>query len=129
MPLESRLDRLNLPAPAEVEEHETVAGAIRHTFEIPEGKIVLTVWKDRIQEVIYQTPSRLPWRRRRRAKELLDYYAEGQAWQRGWPVDFGVSLDREDGQRRAIYAGLSDYMSFRTKRYDEASGEAFIESL
>ncbi len=95
-----------------------VPDAMVRKFRTDHGFILATIWRDSVHEVIYQTPLRFFWSRLRRNRELLKYYGDGQSWSEDWPIGFGKSQKREDGEVRALYSKVMDYMTFVTTEFD-----------
>jgi len=96
---------------------EIVPEAVVRKYRTAGGFILVTIWNDAVHEVIYQTPLRFFWSRMKRKRELLRFYGDGQSWAEDWPIDFGTSQKRSDGEVRAIYSKIMDYMTFVTTEF------------
>ena len=119
VPLSIPAKSVQLNRPISEEDHEHVDGAVVRRFTVREGDILITVWKDRVHEVIYQTPKKFFVSRIIRNRALYKFYGEGKSWEKDWPVDFGTSRRRSDGKYRALYARLCDYNTFRTTEFND----------
>lgn len=102
---------------------EDVPEATVQKYRVDSGNILVTIWQKQVHEVIYQTPMRFFWSRRKRNRDLLNYYGEGQKWSEDWPVDFGKSQKRTDGKVRSLYSKIMDYMTFLSTEYDDHRNE------
>jgi len=97
---------------------DVVPDAVLRKFRTDGGFVLATIWQDSVHEVIYQIPLRFFWTRRRRNRELFKYYGDGQSWAEDWPIDFGKSCKRADGEVRALYSNVMDFMTFVTTEFD-----------
>ena len=97
---------------------DIVQEAVVRKFRTDGGFVLATIWRDSVHEVIYQTPLRFFWSRIRRDRELFKYSGDGQRWSEDWTIDFGKSRKREDGEVRALYSKIMDYMTFVTTEFD-----------
>ena len=102
---------------------EYVPEAVVRKFRVEGGFLLVTLWKGVVHEVIYQTPKRFFWSRRKLRGDLLRYYGDGQNWAEDWPVDFGESRKREDGRVRTLYSNLMDFATFVTVEFDKHRSE------
>lgn len=98
---------------------DIVPGAVVRKFRTDGGYILATLWRDSVHEVTYQTPLRFFWSRRKRNRELLAFYGDGQSWMKDAQIDFGTSRKRADGRVRALYAEIMDFMTFITTEFDD----------
>ncbi len=97
---------------------DVVPDAVVRKFRTDGGFVLATIWRDSVHEVIYQTPLRFFWFRRKRDRELFEYYGDGQSWSKDCQIDFGESRKRADGEVRALYSKIMDYMTFATTEFD-----------
>jgi hypothetical protein len=97
---------------------DVVLDAVVRKFRKDGGFVLATIWRDSVHEVIYQTPLRFFWSRLRRDRELFKFYGDGQSWSEDSLIDFGKSRKRADGEVRALYSEIMDYMTFVTTEFD-----------
>jgi hypothetical protein len=98
--------------------HDVVADAVVRKFRTDGGYILATIWRGSVHEVIYQTPMRFFWSRLKRNRALFEFYGNGQNWAQDCYIDFGKSHKRTDGQVRALYSKIMDFMTFVTVEFD-----------
>lgn len=98
---------------------DDVPDAAVRKFRTDGGFILATIWCDSVHQVVYQTPLRWFWSRRRRNRELLAFYGQGQSWVQEGYIDFGKSWRRADGKVRALYSRIMDFMTFKTTEFDD----------
>ncbi len=124
VPLGIKPEEIPLGAYASQSLDEDVADATVRKYRVVGGNILVTIWHGHVHKVIYQTPLPFFWLRWRRNRDLLKYYGEGQKWAEDWPVDFGKSRKRADGQVRSLYSRIMDYMTFLSVEYNDHRKEA-----
>jgi hypothetical protein len=107
-----------LASPVSVDPHEDVLDAQTRTYKVENGFVLVSVWNDQVHAVTYQTPKWFILTRILRNREMLRFYGEGLTWKEDWPVDFGLSRIREDGNVRSLYSKLCDFMTFRTAEFN-----------
>ena len=98
---------------------DVVPDAVVRKFRTGGGFILATIWRGSVHEVIYQTPLRFFWSRRKRDRKLFDFYGDGQSWVQDCYIDFGKSRKRADGEVRALYSKIMDFMTFMTTEFDD----------
>ena len=118
IPLRIEADSSELEDYASEALDDVIPDAVVRKFRTDGGFVLATIWRDSVHKVVYQTPLRFFWSRRKRNRELFNYYGDGQTWSEDWPVDFGESRKREDGQVRALYSKIKDYVTFVTTEFD-----------
>ena len=98
---------------------DVVPDAVVRKFRTDGGLILATIWRGSVHEVIYQTPLRFFWSRSKRDRELFEFYGNGQSWTQDGYIDFGRSRKRADGEVRALYSKIMDFMTFMTTEFDD----------
>lgn len=99
--------------------HSTAEGGITHVYDVPEGRIVVTVWKGVVHEVIYQTPRRLAERPTAPDPALFERYGEGMEWIEIDDNGLGKIYRRADQTRYAWWAYVRDVTTFGTMDFHE----------
>lgn len=97
---------------------DDVPDAVVRKFRTDGGFVLATIWRDSVHEVVYQTPLRFFWSRRSRDRRFFEFYGGGQSWSEDCQIDFGKSHRRADGEVRALYSKIMDFMSFVTTEFD-----------
>ena len=98
---------------------DVVPDAVVRKFRTGGGFILATIWRGSVHEVIYQTPLRFFWSRLKRDRELFEFYGNGQSWAQDCYIDLGRSRKRADGEVRALYSKIMDFMTFMTTEFDD----------
>lgn len=98
---------------------DVVPDAVVRKFRTEGGFILATIWHGSVHEVIYQTPLRFFWSRFKRDRELFKFYGDGQSWAEDRYIDFGKSRKRADGEVRALYSKIMDFVTFMTTAFDD----------
>ena len=97
--------------------HDKAAGARTLIYEIAEGRVLLTIWKDRLHEVIYQTPVASASGAHRRNNQLFEHYGAGQPWKEMLDNGFGKTYRRADMERYALWSYAMDFTTFGTMEF------------
>lgn len=98
---------------------DVVPDAVVRKFRTDGGFILATIRRGSVHEVIYQTPLRFFWSRLKRDRELFEFYGNGQSRAQDCYIDFGKSRKRADGEVRALYSKIMDFMTFMTTEFDD----------
>ena len=93
--------------------------AVCDHYEIPEGRVVLTIWKDHLHSVIYQTPLDLADASKVRNAALFEHYGEGHGWRELLDNGFGKTYRRLDMRLFALWSYVMDYTTFGTLEYND----------
>ena len=101
------------------EADDRIAVAVCDYYEIPEGRIVLTIWKDQLHSVIYQTPLDLADASKLRNAALFRHFGEGHGWREILDNGFGKTFRRLDMTRFALWSYARDYTTFGTLEYND----------
>ena len=104
---------------AAAEAHEKLEGAVVRTYEIDDGRLLLTFWNGQLHEVIYQTPLDSEKDSLRPNKRLFEHYGEGQKWNEILDNGFGKVYRRADMQRFALWSYTMDFNTFGTMAFHE----------
>jgi hypothetical protein len=116
----SPIDDVEVPGPlAESEPHEKASGAVYRVYDVEHGRLLLTVWKGLLHEVIYQTPMEVEDESRRRNEVLFGHYGEGHKWNELLDNGFGKTYRRADMQRYALWSYAMDFNTFGTMAFHE----------
>ena len=98
---------------------DVVPDAVIRKFRTDGGFRLATIWRGTVHEVVYQTPLRFFWSRLKRDRELFEFYGNGQSWAQDCYIDFGKSRKRADGEVRALYSKIMDFVTFMTTEFDD----------
>lgn len=98
---------------------DVVPDAVVREFRTDGGFILATIWRDSVHEIVYQTPLRFFWSRLKRDRELFEFYGNGQSWAQDSYIDFGKAHRRADGEVRALYSKIMDFVTFTTTEFDD----------
>jgi hypothetical protein len=105
---------------AEVEEWGELPDASSITRDLPDGRLVVVVWREAAHQVVFQTPQRTESSSRERLDVLMHLYGEGHAWNHVLDNGFGDRWHRADGQAVCLHGRIADFTTFKTQRLDEA---------
>lgn len=105
--------------------HDVVTEAVVRKYRTDGGFVLATIWRGSVHEVIYQTPLRFFWSRLKRDRGLFEFYGDGQSWAQDCYIDFGKSRKRADGQVRAVYSKIMDFITFVTVEFDTYSSDKY----
>ena len=108
---------------------DIVPDAVVRKFRTDDGFVLATLWRGTVHEVTYQTPFRFFWSRLKRNRELFKFYGDGQAWVEGSFIDFGRAHRRADGEVRALYSKIMDFLTFTTTEFDDHSNKLRWEGI
>jgi hypothetical protein len=97
--------------------HEEAEDASQRCFQIDDGRVILTVWRRKLHEVIYQTPLEDEAAVERRNVELFKHYGEGHSWNEILDNGFGKTYRRADMQRYALWSYAMDFNTFGTMEF------------
>lgn len=97
--------------------HEKVEAALMQCFRVADGRVILTIWRQKLQEVIYQTPLKDETAIERRNAELFKHYGEGHDWREILDNGFGKTYRRTDMQRYALWSYAMDFNTFGTMEF------------
>lgn len=97
--------------------HEKVAGAFERQYTIPGGHVVLTIWRDHLHEVIYQTPADDRAAAVKRNEDLFAHYSDGHAFIEILDNGFGKTYRRSDKQRYALWSYSMDFTTIGTMEF------------
>lgn len=98
-----------------------VEGAETYTYKIEEGTILLTIFDGLLHEVIYQTPKKWPWSRRKKNKYLFSSYCSKSGWEERLDNGFGKIYRSNDGEMYALWSYAMDFNTFGTMAFHEIS--------
>lgn len=110
----------SLPEVGELEgeqPHEKAKGAREVLYRVPEGLIILTIWKKSLHCVTYQTPLENESDRKKRSDTLFIHYAGGRRWREVLDNGFGKSYWRSDRDLFALWSYVMDITTFMTKEF------------
>ena len=99
--------------------HEHAAGAVVHRFTVPEGFVLVTIWRDVVHEVIYQTPCEFEEDSKARDRRLFAHHGEGHEWREILDNGFGKTYRRADLERFALWSYAMDFTTFGTMAFHE----------
>jgi hypothetical protein len=106
-----------LIAPGELvwsEPHDKADGAESFCYAIPAGQVILSVWRESLHEVIYQTPATNEQGAAARNKFLFQHYGDGIAFNEILDNGFGKTYRRADMQRFALWSYAMDFTTVGT---------------
>jgi hypothetical protein len=109
-------------APGELIEtiaHEHAQGAVVRRYSVPEGAVLVTMWRGVVHEVIYQTPCETDEESAIRNDRLFVHYGEGQQWNEILDNGFGKTYRRADLERFALWSYVMDIVTFGTMAFHE----------
>jgi hypothetical protein len=112
----------SIPLPGELVSegpHEHAKRAIDRLYRIPEGHVILTLWKGKVHCVIYQAPLEDETASESRNAGLFAHYGEGKVWNEILDNGFGKTYRREDMERFALWSYAMDYNTFGTMAFHE----------
>ena len=96
---------------------EKAKGARNLYFTLPEGRVILTIWRKKLHCVTYQTPARTEKAALQRNAFLFDRYGDGRAWTEVLDNGFGKSYWRADQEVFALWSYAMDFNTFGTKAF------------
>ncbi|VUD52189.1 hypothetical protein TDB9533_01580 [Thalassocella blandensis] len=99
--------------------HDAVKGATVYRYRFKNGEILVTVASNRVQEVLYQMPCRMPWSKRKKNKFLFNHYSPVSDWDEVQDNGQGKIYRTLDGSRYAIWAYKYDHNTFGTMDFHE----------
>lgn len=99
--------------------HDSVKGATVYHYRLNRGNISLTVASNRIQEVSYQTPCRMPWSKRKKNTFLFRHYSPVSEWDEIFDNGNGKTYRSIDGARYAFWSYKYDHNTFGTMDFHE----------
>lgn len=97
--------------------HDEAKGATDSQFQIPEGHVILTIWRGKLHCIIYQTPLDNKKAIKKRNAELFKHYGEGQPWNEILDNGFGKTYRGEDMKRFALWSYAMDFNTFGTMAF------------
>ncbi len=97
--------------------HEKAEGAFERCFQLNDGRLILTVWKQKLHEVIYQTPAQTDIEAAQRNTDLFNHYGEGFEWKEILDNGFGKTYRRADLNRYALWSYAMDFNTFGTMEF------------
>src|SRR6185295_12032129 len=103
----------------EEKEHDRVKAASVRRLAIPEGTLLLTIWRGRLHEVIYQTPVGDDEAIKNRNALLFDAYGDGQVWNEILDNGFGKTYRRADMKLYALWSYAKDFNTFGSMDFHE----------
>jgi len=92
-------------------------GSVQWLYSLPKGQMIVTLWRQKLHEVIYQTPLEDDADRLARNETLFAHYGEGQAWNVVRDDLFGKIYRRADDARYAFWSLRMDYVTFGSMEY------------
>lgn len=99
--------------------HEHADGAVVHRYVVPEGAVLVTVWRGVVHEVVYQTPCESGEDSAARNQQLFTYYGDGHEWDEILDNGFGKSYRRVDLECYALWSYAADFNTFGTMSFHE----------
>ncbi|MFE7433546.1 hypothetical protein ACFU78_11125 [Streptomyces tendae] len=99
--------------------HEKASDAVVHTYLVDGGRLLLTHWRGRLHEVIYQTPAESEEDATRRNERLLAHYGQGDGWTEILDNGFGKTYRRTDQRRYALWGYAMDITTFGTMEFHQ----------
>jgi hypothetical protein len=88
-------------------------------YRIRQGHVILTTWKGKLHEVIYQTPLDDEASVINRNTELFKQYGDGEKWKEILDNGFGKTYRRSDKQCYALWSYAMDFNTFGTMEFHE----------
>ncbi|MFE6982488.1 hypothetical protein [Streptomyces griseus] len=99
--------------------HENAPGAVVNTYAVDGGRLLLTLWRGRLHEVIYQTPAESGEDAERRNDRLFAHYGQGEGWNEILDNGFGKTYRGAGQQRYALWSYVMDFMTFGTMEFHQ----------
>lgn len=99
--------------------HEKAADAVVDRYVVGGGRMLLTFWRARLHEVIYQTPAESEEDTSRRNDRLFAHYGHGDGWNEILDNGFGKTYRRTDHQRYALWSYVMDFTTFGTMEFHQ----------
>ncbi|MER6327296.1 hypothetical protein [Streptomyces coelicoflavus] len=99
--------------------HENAPDAVVDTYAIDGGWLLITLWRGRLHEVIYQTPAESAEDASRRNDRLFAHYGQGDGWTEILDNGFGKTYRRADQQRYALWSYTMDVTTFGTMGFHQ----------
>ncbi|MFI7006443.1 hypothetical protein [Streptomyces sp. NPDC050145] len=99
--------------------HEKAPDAVVDTYVIDGGRLLLTLWRGRLHEVIYQTPAESWEEASRRNDRLFAHYGQGGGWTEILDNGFGKTYRRADQRRYALWSYMMDVTTFGTMDFHQ----------
>ncbi|KAF2775964.1 MULTISPECIES: hypothetical protein [Streptomyces] len=99
--------------------HENAPDAVVDAYTIDGGRLLLTLWRGRLHEVIYQTPAESAEDASRRNDRLFAHYGQGDGWTEILDNGFGKTYRRADQQQYALWSYTMDVATFGTMDFHQ----------
>lgn len=99
--------------------HEKAADAVVDCYAVDGGRMLLTLWRGLLHEVIYQTPAEFEEDAARRNDRLFAHYGQGDGWKEIVDNGFGKTYRRTDMRRYALWSYTMDVTTFGTMDFHE----------
>ncbi|MEV0324728.1 transposase [Streptomyces sp. NPDC050658] len=99
--------------------HEKAPGAVVNAYVVDGGRLLLTLWRGRLHEVIYQTPAESAEDASRRNDRLFAHYGQGGGWTEVLDNGFGKTYRRTDQRRYALWSYVMDIATFGTMDFHQ----------
>ncbi|MYR78448.1 hypothetical protein K7395_26000 [Streptomyces filamentosus] len=109
-------------APGELESsgpHENAPDAVVDTYVVDGGRLLLTLWRGRLHEVIYQTPAESGEDAERRNDRLFAHYGQGGGWNEILDNGFGKTYRDADQRLYALWSYMMDFTTFGTMEFHQ----------
>ena len=97
--------------------HEKVVGAHQQRYAIAEGHVILTTWRGKLHEVIYQTPAENEAAAAERNAALFAHYGDGHPFNEILDNGFGKTYRRADLHRYALWSYAMDFTTVGTMEF------------
>ncbi|MEV6662850.1 hypothetical protein [Streptomyces nigra] len=101
--------------------HENTPDAVVDRYVVDGGRLLLTVWRGRLHEVIYQTPAESEQDAARRNDRLFAHYGQGDGWTEILDNGFGKTYRRTDQRRYALWSYTMDITTFGTMEFHQVT--------
>lgn len=113
-------DEVRIPGDLESSNpHEKAPDAVVERYVVDGGGILLTFWRARLHEVIYQTPAESEEHAARRNDRLFAHYGQGDGWNEILDNGFGKTYRRADLQRYALWSYVMDATTIGTMEFHQ----------
>ncbi|MFJ6612611.1 hypothetical protein ACIQPT_20305 [Streptomyces sp. NPDC091289] len=99
--------------------HENAPDAAVDIYGVDCGRLLLTLWRGRLHEVIYQTPAESGEDAARRNDRLFAHYGQGEGWNEILDNGFGKTYRGADQRRYALWSYVMDFMTFGTMEFHQ----------
>ncbi len=97
--------------------HKHAVDAFQRMYSISPGGVMLTLWRGRLHEVVYQTPADSEFEALERNRLLFSHYGEGFLFDEILDNGFGKSYRRSDLERYALWSYVMDYTTIGTMAF------------